>query len=79
MQLKASSAQEAIDRREKIEREMKSKNVEMADMLRERDRALQDLERLKGVCAVSVSVLTFSHIGRNSKGSRGSYACTKTK
>jgi len=51
MQLKANSAQEAIERREKLEREMKSKNLELADMIRERDRALYDLDRVKGVCA----------------------------
>ncbi|KAF3079441.1 sla2 Src-like adaptor 2 [Orbilia oligospora] len=48
MQLKASSAQEAIDKREKLEREMKTKNLELADMIRERDRALFDLDRSKG-------------------------------
>ncbi|KAF3930254.1 hypothetical protein ABW20_dc0105945 [Dactylellina cionopaga] len=47
-QLKASSAQEAIDKREKLEREMKTKNLELADMIRERDRALFDLDRSKG-------------------------------
>jgi len=51
MQLKANSAQETIERREKLEREMKSKNLELADMIRERDRALYDLDRAKGVCA----------------------------
>jgi hypothetical protein len=48
MQLKAASAQEAIEKREKLEREMKSKNLELADMIRERDRALYDLDRVKG-------------------------------
>jgi len=48
MQLKAASAQEAIDRREKLERDMKTKNLELADMIRERDRALYDLDRVKG-------------------------------
>ncbi|KAK6353411.1 sla2 Src-like adaptor 2 [Orbilia brochopaga] len=47
-QLKASSAQEAIDKREKLEREMKTKNLELADMIRERDRAIFDLDRAKG-------------------------------
>ena len=42
VQLKAASAQEAIDRREKLERELKTKNLELADMIRERDRALHD-------------------------------------
>lgn len=47
-QLKAASAQEAIDRREKLEREIKTKNLELADMIRERDRALHDKDRLSG-------------------------------
>ena len=49
MQLKANSAQEAIDKKERIERELKSKNLELADMIRERDRARYELDRLKGV------------------------------
>lgn len=53
MQLKANSAQEAIDKKEKIEREMKSKNLELADMIRERDRARYELDRLKGVIQLS--------------------------
>lgn len=53
IQLKASSAQEAIERREKLEREMKTKNLELADMIRERDRALYDLDRVKGVGLIS--------------------------
>jgi len=48
LQLKAASAQEAIDKREKLEREMKTKNLELADMIRERDRALFELDRAKG-------------------------------
>lgn len=48
LQLKAASAQEAIDRREKLEKEMKTKNLELADMIRERDRALFELDRCKG-------------------------------
>nr|QKY89072.1 cytoskeleton assembly control protein [Calonectria pauciramosa]QKY89076.1 cytoskeleton assembly control protein [Calonectria pauciramosa] len=48
VQLKAASAQEAIDRREKLEREIKTKNLELADMIRERDRALHDKDRLNG-------------------------------
>lgn len=48
VQLKAASAQEAIDRREKLEREIKTKNLELADMIRERDRALHDKDRLAG-------------------------------
>jgi DNA repair exonuclease SbcCD ATPase subunit len=48
LKLKAASAQEAIDKREKLEREMKTKNLELADMIRERDRALHDRDRLTG-------------------------------
>jgi huntingtin-interacting protein 1-related protein len=45
VQLKASSAQEAIDKKEKLEREVKTKNLELADMIRERDRALNERNR----------------------------------
>ncbi|MCJ1435702.1 sla2 Src-like adaptor 2 [Xylographa pallens] len=48
VQIKAASAQEAIDRREKLEREIKTKNLELADMIRERDRALHEKDRLTG-------------------------------
>ncbi|GAA5858574.1 hypothetical protein JCM5353_007692 [Sporobolomyces roseus] len=47
MQLKANSAQEAIDRMERMERDVKTKNLELADMIRERDRARHDLDRIK--------------------------------
>ena len=48
VQLKAASAQEAIEKREKMEREIKTKNLELADMIRERDRALHEKDRLTG-------------------------------
>jgi len=48
VQLKANSAQEAIGKREKLERELKTKNLELADMIRERDRALHDKDRTTG-------------------------------
>ena len=48
LKLKASSAQEAIDKRERLEREMKTKNLELADMIRERDRALHEKDRTTG-------------------------------
>ena len=47
-QLKANSAQEAIDRREKLERESKTKNLELANMIRERDRALHERDMASG-------------------------------
>nr|XP_031859924.1 uncharacterized protein CI109_004531 [Kwoniella shandongensis]KAA5526996.1 hypothetical protein CI109_004531 [Kwoniella shandongensis] len=46
-QLKANSAQEAIDKMERMERDVKTKNLELADMIRERDRARYELDRLK--------------------------------
>ena len=48
LKLKAASAQEAIDKREKLEREMKTKNLELADMIRERDRAFHERDRQVG-------------------------------
>lgn len=47
MQIKAGSAQEAIDKMERMERDVKAKNLELADMIRERDRARFDLDRVK--------------------------------
>src|ERR1700753_2797541 len=49
IQLKANSAQEAIDKMERLERDIKSKNLELADMIRERDRARFDVDRTKSV------------------------------
>lgn len=48
VQLRAASAQEAIDKRERLEREIKTKNLELADMIRERDRALHEKDRVTG-------------------------------
>jgi huntingtin-interacting protein 1-related protein len=48
VQTKAASAQEAIDQREKLQRELKQKNLDLANMLRERDRALLDKDRVTG-------------------------------
>jgi huntingtin-interacting protein 1-related protein len=48
LQLKANSAQEAVDRMERMERDLKAKNLELADMIRERDRARFDVDRQKG-------------------------------
>ncbi len=45
LQSKANGTQEAVDRMERMEREMKAKNAELADMIRERDRARFDLDR----------------------------------
>jgi len=48
LQIKANSAQEAVDRMERMERDIKAKNIELADMIRERDRARFDVDRQKG-------------------------------
>ncbi|ELU37259.1 cytoskeleton assembly control protein [Rhizoctonia solani AG-1 IA] len=56
MQLKANSAQEAIDKMERMERDIKAKNLELADMIRERDRARFDLDRMKSVSLVDRAV-----------------------
>jgi len=48
VQLKANSAQEAIDSRDRLQRELKTKNLELADMIRERDRALMEKDRHTG-------------------------------
>ncbi|KZT36593.1 hypothetical protein SISSUDRAFT_1063523 [Sistotremastrum suecicum HHB10207 ss-3] len=47
LQLKANSAQEAIDKMERMERDIKAKNIELADMIRERDRARFEVDRSK--------------------------------
>jgi chromosome segregation ATPase len=47
MHLKANSAQEAIDRMERMEKDLKAKNLELADMIRERDRSRFDVDRQK--------------------------------
>lgn len=47
LQLKANSAQESNDRVERMERDLKAKNLELADMLRERDRARFEVDRQK--------------------------------
>lgn len=44
-QLKASSAQEAIEKKERAERDLKNKNLDLADMIRERDKARLELDR----------------------------------
>lgn len=49
LQLKASSAQEAIDKMERMERDVKAKNLELAGMIKERDRARFDLDRQTAV------------------------------
>lgn len=47
IQQKINSAQESIAKKEKFEKELKQKNLELADLIRERDRARLDLDRLR--------------------------------
>lgn len=47
IQQKIASAQESIAKKEKLETEMRAKNLELADIIRERDRARLELDRLK--------------------------------
>lgn len=48
VQTKAASAQEAVDKRERAERDLKAKNLELADLIRERDRARYELDKARG-------------------------------
>lgn len=62
MQLKANSAQEAIDKMERMERDVKAKNLELADMIRERDRARFDVDRTKAVSVTFLCLFPLSHV-----------------
>ncbi|KAG7878658.1 hypothetical protein KL905_004001, partial [Ogataea polymorpha] len=57
VQQKAASAQESIDKREKLEKDLKAKNIELADLIKERDRARLDLARIKGNDSEQVQLL----------------------
>lgn len=57
LQQKAALAEELIASKEKLEKEMKLKNIELADLIRERDRARLELDRLKGGMNSEVSKL----------------------
>lgn len=48
VQAKAASAQEAIEKRERAERDLKSKNLELANLIGERDRARYELDKARG-------------------------------
>lgn len=51
LQVKANSVQEATEKLERMEADMRAKNVELADLIRERDRARNELARIHEVCA----------------------------
>ncbi|KAI9311040.1 hypothetical protein BX666DRAFT_2000170 [Dichotomocladium elegans] len=48
LQVKANSANEATEKLERIEADMRAKNIELADLIRERDRARNELARIQG-------------------------------
>lgn len=48
LQVKANLAQEATEKLERIQADMRAKNIELADLIRERDRARNELARLQG-------------------------------
>ncbi|KAI9028872.1 ANTH domain-containing protein [Phycomyces nitens] len=48
LQVKANAAQEATEKVERIQADMRAKNVELADLIRERDRARNELARIQG-------------------------------
>ncbi|KAK9448614.1 ANTH domain-containing protein [Limtongia smithiae] len=58
VQAKAASAQEAIDRKEKLEKELRAKNIDLADLIRERDKAKLELDRVRGGQSDEVGRLT---------------------
>jgi uncharacterized protein (UPF0335 family) len=88
MQLKANSAQEAIDKMERMERDVKAKNLELADMIRERDRARFDVDRMKSVSRAVYSSLAVTEADsflndhrarrRRSNASRGTFASPRS-
>lgn len=47
IQQKINSAQESILKKEKFEKDLKAKNIELADLIRERDRARLDIDRVR--------------------------------
>ncbi|CAO3660170.1 unnamed protein product [Umbelopsis vinacea] len=48
LQVKAQSSNEAQEKLNRMEADMRAKNLELADMIRERDRAKNDLTRMRG-------------------------------
>lgn len=54
LQVKANSAQEANEKMERLQADMRAKNIELADLIRERDRARNELARLQGVSTICI-------------------------
>lgn len=56
LQVKANSAQEATEKLERMQADMRAKNVELADLIRERDRARNELARLQAVNPLKLKI-----------------------
>lgn len=67
IQQKISSAQESITKKEKFEKELKQKNLELADLIRERDRARMDLDRMRITKDQEIEKLSIQHREFSSK------------
>ncbi|QEL61534.1 hypothetical protein CJJ09_003681 [Candidozyma auris] len=79
IQQKISSAQESITKKEKFEKELKQKNLELADLIRERDRARMDLDRMRITKDQEIEKLSIQHREFSSKISNSDEESSKNK
>jgi hypothetical protein len=56
LQLQANNAKEATEKLDSLQAEMRAKNMELADLIRERDRAKNELTRMQGVSTSTVVI-----------------------
>jgi hypothetical protein len=56
LQLQANNAKEANEKLDTLQAEMRAKNIELADLIRERDRAKNELTRLQGVSKITMCI-----------------------
>jgi hypothetical protein len=56
LQLQANNAKEATEKLDSLQAEMRAKNMELADLIRERDRAKNELTRMQGVSTTTVVI-----------------------
>lgn len=56
LQLQANNAKEATEKLDSLQAEMRAKNMELADLIRERDRAKNELTRMQGVSTITVVI-----------------------
>jgi huntingtin-interacting protein 1-related protein len=62
LQLQANNAKEATEKLDALQAEMRAKNMELADLIRERDRAKNELTRLQGVSVAIFFFFTFAYL-----------------